>query len=101
MKKGTINNWSIQPRGNGACICGTSEGHPDPIFFDGETIRTSVIVGGDPENKTVLTNSGSIYQLGTVDPDYEAEFPDALNRFLKNLAEAIVVGTAKKPVTSA
>lgn len=47
-----------------------------PGFEDGEYVTTSSVVGKTKEDE-VVTLSGSIYQLGQINPDYEQEFPDA------------------------
>jgi hypothetical protein len=57
-------------------------GHPK--FNDGKRITTSSIVGKNSRNE-ILTHSGSIYELGQIDPAYEAQFPDAKNKLLSSL----------------
>ena len=52
-------------------------------FNDGVRVLTSNIIGVD--GKIVLTRSGSRYELGTVDAEYEELFPDAFNRLMKSL----------------
>ena len=52
-----------------------------PRFADGEDVITSPIVG--VEGDKVRTLSGSLYELGEVDPSYEKVFPGARDRVLK------------------
>lgn len=61
-------------------ISGTVYGNPK--FEDGKWITTSKIVGYDFDANCVITKSNSLYELGTVNPDYEKEYPDAYNRLL-------------------
>jgi hypothetical protein len=56
-----------------------------PNFFDGESARTSYIVGR--RGQCVVTYSGSKYILGHPDEAYEKRFPNARERVLKNLNE--------------
>ena len=52
---------------------------------DGTDITTSRIIG--KRNGSVVTRSGSEYELDDVDPKYEELFPDAKNRLLNSLKE--------------
>jgi hypothetical protein len=56
-------------------------------FEDGATITTTEIVGAEvcPGGVQVRTASGSVYELGTVNADYEKQYPGALERMLKSL----------------
>lgn len=65
-------------------LCGRVFGHPD--FVDGESITTSPIVGKNDQNH-VLTVSGSSYELGQVDPNYDRLFPDAKNILFGSLLQ--------------
>lgn len=49
-------------------------------FPDGTKISTSMI--RKIENDIVFTESGSQYNLGDVDPNYEKEYPNAKERLL-------------------
>ena len=60
---------------------GNVYGHPR--FEDGEEVVTSRIVS--IENKKVLTESGSLYELGEINPNYEAMFPDAEKRLINQI----------------
>lgn len=51
----------------------------NPKFPDGQLIITSAVKAIDGE--IVISSSGSHYELGTVDPKYEAAFPEARYRF--------------------
>lgn len=61
---------------------GTVYGHPK--HDDGKVLVTSSIQKIDPVGRTVTTRSGSVYELGSVNPEWEAQFPDAENRFWNN-----------------
>lgn len=65
-----------------ARLQGTVYGHPK--HDDGKRVVTSSIQKVDPVAKTVTTRSGSVYELGKVDPEWEAQFPDAESRFWNN-----------------
>lgn len=78
MHKGTINNWAIVFRGEGACVTGETCGYPEKP--DGTDIVTSRVVAIDSATETVATKSGNLYTLGTVHPSYEEAFPNAKNR---------------------
>jgi len=56
-----------------------------PRFEDGQDITTSSIVGKTTEGE-VLTTSGSSYELGRINPQYEKRFPNAKKRFLGSLS---------------
>ena len=86
----TLNNWSIvahsgnpylAPELHSCCLCGIVSDHP--AFEDGARIQTSSIVAKNDEE--IVTFSGSTYLLGTVDPDYESQFPGAYERLLDSL----------------
>lgn len=49
----------------------------------GSQVVTSSIVGC--QNSHVLTKSGSIYELGEADPDYEKLYPNAKKRLFERL----------------
>jgi len=88
-----LENWAVvqdydpymAPEDRKARLHGTVYGHPK--HDDGKRIATSSIQKIDPVAKTVTTRSGSVYELGTVDPEWEAQFPDAANRFWNNSSE--------------
>lgn len=68
-------------------VCGNVYGHPN--FKGGDLITSTRIVDGRVEGDkiTLKTNSGSEYELGVVAEDYEAQFPDARNRVIKNFVK--------------
>lgn len=85
-----LENWAVvntdpyrAPEDQKPHLSGKVYGHPR--FEDGHDIVTSHIVSIDAVNHTVTTNSGSVYELGTVDPEWEKQFPDAANRFWNNV----------------
>ena len=72
-----LENWSIRWRGNRQCLGGNVYGHPE--HKDGQPIVTSPINGN--QGGRVQTRSGSDYELGAVDPEWERRFPGARDRF--------------------
>lgn len=52
----------------------------NPKFADGEEVTTTPIAG--VRDGKAVTRSGSVYELGTVNPNYEAQYPGARERFL-------------------
>lgn len=82
-----MENWAVvedydpykAPEDRKARLQGTVYGHPK--HDDGKVLVTSSIQKIDLVNRTVTTMSGSVYELGAVDPEWEAQFPDAENRF--------------------
>ena len=80
-----LENWSVvaliqnpymAPEARGRALTGRV--YDDPRFENGTTICTTALVG--VSGQTVTTRSGSVYELGEVDPAYEVTYPDALNR---------------------
>lgn len=86
-----LENWSIvlvgdvytPPEMRKQCLNGQVYGNPR--FDDGDDITTSSIKITPMVNGCVFTASGSMYELGTVSPAYEAEYPDANNRLVNFL----------------
>lgn len=81
-----IENWSITicddpykaPELLGICLMGQvygQEGKPE-----GRSVETSRIIKS--KDGFVETQSGSVYELGQVDPDYEKLYPDAYNTLM-------------------
>jgi 7-cyano-7-deazaguanine synthase len=81
-----INNWSLgghptspyQAPETNLRLHGVVTGHPN--FPDGSEVTTSRIK--EVRNGKVYTHTGSEYELGTVDPEYEKLYPNALHRLL-------------------
>ena len=84
-----MNNWSIvnawydvdpytPPELIPKHLHGNVEGHPN--FFEGEEVTTSPIV--KVQDGKIHTRSGSVYELGSIDPGYEKVFPNARARVL-------------------
>lgn len=78
-----IENWSLlnvypytAPECQQPSLNGDVFGHPD--ISDGMNITTSSVK--KVENGIAETYSGSFYELGVVNPEYEAQFPNALER---------------------
>lgn len=71
----------LPPEQERLCLHGLVSGHPR--CADGREVTTSLIVSRN--GNKVVTKSGSEYELGEVDPLYEAMFPNALDRLLRRL----------------
>lgn len=87
-----IDNWSVcvpgadpytPPELIRQCLQGNVFG--DARREDGHLVCTSPIVGKKGER--VATRSGSCYELGSIDPAYEAVHPNARQRLLDSLPE--------------
>lgn len=88
----TLDNWSLvyrdpidpytAPELVRPCLSGKVSG--DTRFKDGEVITTGTLVWrrGD-----VIATKRTLYRLGTVDPGYEAAFPNARERLLAAITE--------------
>jgi hypothetical protein len=86
-----ISNWCVAahnpykaPEEQSKCISGTVTGSEK--FDDGATIITSSIKSATQDADGVVsltTYTGSVYVLGAVDPNYEAQYSDAKERLLK------------------
>lgn len=83
-----LENWCVTsrtidpykaPEQGAKCLGGNAYGHPR--FEDGHPVTTSPIIKVDPDTRQVTTKSGSVYVLGSIDPRYLEEYPDAENRF--------------------
>ncbi len=90
-----LENWSVvalsaDPYTAPECIPqglhGNVYGHPR--FVDGVPITTSRIVTRDAAAQTATTKSGTFYSLGEIDPNYEAAYPGARERFFNQPKEA-------------
>lgn len=75
-----LENWGLVPRGPGMSLIGDVYG--DSRREDGKCIITSNMMAFDFDTESVITESGSFYQLGKVAADYEAEFPNARQRLI-------------------
>jgi len=87
-----IENWSTctrkrtpyeSPEIHGMGLHGNIYGHP--LHDDGKIVTTSRIVG--KRSGLVVTKSGSEYELGKIDAEYDKQFPNALNRLMETLPE--------------
>jgi hypothetical protein len=67
------------------CLYGIVSNHPK--HKDGTYVTTSHIVGYDYLYDAVITVSGSRYKLGEPNPGYEAQFPNAKQRFIDSLSK--------------
>ena len=68
---------------HGLGLHGKVFGHP--IKPDGKEVTTSRLIGR--RGSVFLTKSGNEYILGEVDPAYEKEYPDALNRMMSAIKD--------------
>jgi hypothetical protein len=78
-----LENWSVcqrNPYSTECSLVGTVYNHKNKP--DGKEIVTSYVIA--IENGAIVTSSGSKYELGTVDPNYEKEFPNAKERILNS-----------------
>lgn len=86
-----LDNWSIvhtalspyhapEKYAGYARLQGLISGHPN--FQDGLGVTTSRVVAVDGD--VLITKSGTRYELGEVDPNYEKEFPNARERLFKS-----------------
>ena len=81
-----LENWAIvsdpykAPEIRDMFLSGNVYGHYKRL--DGESIRTSKIIGKTNTGK-IVTYSRNVYELGVPNIDYEQLFPDCLNRLLK------------------
>lgn len=64
-------------------LIGTVYGHP--YIADGKIVSTSSIVGC--EGEFIKTKSGSLYDLGKVNPEYEKEYPNARKRLFDSFTD--------------
>lgn len=72
----TLENWAVIKDGDWFKapelitnrLCGEVYGHKD--FLDGSFITTSSLVSMDIKNKTAITHSETVYNLGTPKSDY-------------------------------
>lgn len=87
-----LENWSFTAKGNDGfkapeqlipCLQGNVFGHSNPKNHDGKFIATSRLMG--KRNGRVVTQTGSEYELGEVDPNYEKAFPNARERLFTQL----------------
>lgn len=94
MKSPKLENWSFTikerdpytpPKASTPVLQGNVYGHPNPKNHDGKFIVTSRLMG--KRNGHVVTQSGSEYELGEVDPNYEKAFPNAKERLFKQLKD--------------
>ena len=84
-----LENWSVvnnqdpykAPELRRAGLCGKAYGHP--LHSDGTPIITSPVLM--VHDGLVFTKSGSVYELGAVDPAYEDVYPDARQRLFGDI----------------
>ena len=87
----TLQDWAIvsnaTPYTAPECITQSLHGrvYGHAKFADGETVRTSYIVG--KRGHLVVTKSGSLYKLGRVSKKYAKLYPNARKRLFNSLPE--------------
>ena len=87
-----LENWVVEgnpyaaPEMHLCLLNGEVYGHPSERFPDGKRIAISRVVA--VQGESVVTRSGSVYDLGEPDPDYEKAFPGAKARALEVLRNA-------------
>ena len=78
-----LENWSVcqrNPYSTACYLAGNVYNHKSKP--DGKEVVTSRVI--TIENGLIITSSGSKYELGDVDPNYEKEFPNAKERILNS-----------------
>jgi hypothetical protein len=90
-----LENWGVVYRGPidpymaPECVdvglCGRIYNHPK--HQDGNFVTISRTVSYDPDTRTIETYSGSLYQLGEVDPEYLKLYPDSVEGMHKMLCK--------------
>lgn len=90
-----LENWAVIVQGDPyqapelqkQRLAGKGHGeHPRLGKIEGEDMMTSSIVG--QRAGCVVTSSGGVYSLGTVDPEYEKLYPNAKERLFATLPAA-------------
>jgi hypothetical protein len=71
-----------------AKLYGKVFGHPN--YEDGEGIFPSVPIAFDEESRVFTGYSGRQYKLESIDPGYEKEFPNALDRICDRIKQQVV-----------
>lgn len=92
-----IENWSMissvdlymAPELRQFALSGEVYDHPQ--HENGKSVTTSPLVKLVDTDK-IQTFSGSIYELGTVDPEYEKMYPNARQRLLDHLKKLTLDG---------
>lgn len=95
MVKYKLNDWSVVTNGDPylapevrrILLMGKVEGHPDRE--DGETIITSHILG--KYDGRLVTNSGSLVELGAPQANYAESYPDAAQRLLDTAPQCVLL----------
>lgn len=94
MNPVTLNHWSAQlglqyvpPQTQRSTLAGVCQNHPK--HKDGTELVTSIIKGKRSvlQEWTIVTKSGTSYQLGSIDPAYERLFPNAKIHLFNALKE--------------
>jgi hypothetical protein len=81
MSNVRIENWAVVAKRGESDMSGPSKIHlrgvvsGHPSYPDGSEITTSLIV--HRHGNSFVTSNGTHYELGTVHPDYGAQFPNA------------------------
>jgi hypothetical protein len=81
-----MENWAILGDDNGLFLNGNVYGHP--LHGDGRQITTPLIVRRYLDDQGVpvyVAKNKAVYQLGKINPDYEADFPQSLQRIIDEI----------------
>jgi len=85
-----LENWSLVTRVSNPyqapelgvpCLHGLVYGHPK--LPDGYEMSSSRVV--KTEGEDIITESGTHYELGQIDPEYEKIYPNAKQRLIESL----------------
>lgn len=86
-----LENWGVVSIPSNPCqapelgiMCLSGEVYDSSKFKDGTSVTTSEVIGKDGD--TVVTYSGSKYELGQPHPTYEEKFPNARERLFNTLS---------------
>lgn len=90
-----LNVWVVSVYGDaytppelmGVRLGGKVFNHPSPSFQDGTWCTPTRPVAFDPESKTFKTKSGTTYVLGEPDVEYAKNYPNALDRLVKEMSK--------------
>lgn len=80
----TEQNPLLAPKLLAKCLTGKLYNHPK--FDDGVNVTTSAFTA--QTDGCVVTNSGSIYELGAINPEYEELYPNTRTRLFDTLPKA-------------
>lgn len=77
-----LEQWAIYDFGYGQVLAGQVYNHPK--FPPGKIVTTNILVGVS-DKEEIITESGTHYELGNVNPHYEEMYPNARERLIADL----------------